>query len=785
MARLLICCVLACVASSAAATVFNATNLNDSGPGSVREAVAQANASPESDIVVSIGAVGMLNLTSGPIYVTRAVKIMGPGIFNLTIDGGGNGRIFNIVDPSPVPCPGPTAAADFFVIIVGMSLTNGYATDGRPGGAIYSDHSLYVDNVRITNSAANQGGGIALNTQYSGQYLVVTNSYIEGNVAMTTGGNPGTAYSGGGIHAGPRCALDNVPPVAPTPLFHLWMADSEVCGNSVVLGTRWGLGGGISVLGGGDLQVIDSKISGNFVKLPETPGNYVGFGGNIFGLGVRNALFRGSEISAGRAVKGGGADFENFIPSNGSLPDSSVHFVNSTISGNKVNGTGANGGAASFYGKVDVYFDNSTLFRNRNLAGGVAGVYLDTGGNVPSPTTAFRSTINYSDGEAYDIGANLALIPGYMVMASNSLFGKIPAYGSLVGDGNLLEQNPMLGLRLSYGGSATRARSHPVLPGSPVIDAGSNPLDLEYDLRGNPFRRVIGFAPDMGAFEGLVNIGLQGVHWGAPAGSRSGEGWFFNQQGANGESVFGAGYLYAPFIYPLWLGFAAQRDAEGHYVGDAYTGTGPSLFDFDPSKVMPVKVGQVMLKGIGSGDVRAVISLQLPYSSAQAGADRPEAKAVLEVEKTLTLTRQVFGYPIPTCGPGTPEEQAAATNYQDVWWAYPPDSEPGWGLMIAHQGNTLFVAWFTYGEDGQPLWLVFSAQETAPNVFAGTIYTATGPSFGDEEFDPSKVAGTVVGTATLTFANGSRGRFDYTVNGVSQSKEIVRQLFAAVGNVCQ
>jgi hypothetical protein len=51
-------------------------------------------------------------------------------------------------------------------------------------------------------------------------------------------------------------------------------------------------------------------------------------------------------------------------------------------------------------------------------------------------------------------------------------------------------------------------------------------------------------------------------------------------------------------------------------------------------------------------------------------------------------------------------------------------------------------------------------------------------------YDPPKVTGSVVGDATLTFAIGSRGRLDYTVNGISQSKEITREFFADVGNVC-
>jgi hypothetical protein len=40
-----------------------------------------------------------------------------------------------------------------------------------------------------------------------------------------------------------------------------------------------------------------------------------------------------------------------------------------------------------------------------------------------------------------------------------------------------------------------------LLPGSPAINAGSNPLGLTTDQRGGGFPRVLGGAADMGAYE--------------------------------------------------------------------------------------------------------------------------------------------------------------------------------------------------------------------------------------------------------------------------------------------
>ncbi len=59
-----------------------------------------------------------------------------------------------------------------------------------------------------------------------------------------------------------------------------------------------------------------------------------------------------------------------------------------------------------------------------------------------------------------------------------------------------------------------------------------------------------------------------------------------------------------------------------------------------------------------------------------------------------------------SCSWGAQPNLALATNYQDLWYAFPADSEKGWGINFTHQGNTIFATWFTFAVDGQPLWLV-------------------------------------------------------------------------------
>ena len=72
-----------------------------------------------------------------------------------------------------------------------------------------------------------------------------------------------------------------------------------------------------------------------------------------------------------------------------------------------------------------------------------------------------------------------------------------------------------------------------------------------------------------------------------------------------------------------------------------------------------------------------------------------------------------------------------------------------------------------------------------PGLYSGLVRTATGPPFSAEPFDPNAVNRTTVGNSTITFIDGNHATFDYTVNGVTQTKNLTRQVFAPPGTVCQ
>jgi hypothetical protein len=261
---------------------------------------------------------------------------------------------------------------------------------------------------------------------------------------------------------------------------------------------------------------------------------------------------------------------------------------------------------------------------------------------------------------------------------------------------------------------------------------------------------------------GADDINVQGLWWGAPAGSASGWGINFAHQG---NTIFASWFTYDLTGKGMWVVMTAPKSAPNTYSGTLYTTTGPpfNAVPFDPSKVVA--------KAVGNGT--------LTFSDANNGSFAYTLNGVAQVKP---ITREVFGT-LPTCATAT-GSLAAATNYQDLWWASPAGSESGWGINFTQEDTTIFATWFTYDLDGTPMWLVVTAPQTAPGVFSGALYRTTGPAFNAVPFNPTNVVATAVGNATFTFADGNDATFAYTVNGIAQNKAITREVFAVPGTVC-
>src|SRR5207344_965453 len=78
---------LCLIALSTQAATITVTNTNESGAGSLRQAIADAN---DGD-TIRFGVTGTITLSTGELLVDKSVNISGPGSDNLTVAGGFGG----------------------------------------------------------------------------------------------------------------------------------------------------------------------------------------------------------------------------------------------------------------------------------------------------------------------------------------------------------------------------------------------------------------------------------------------------------------------------------------------------------------------------------------------------------------------------------------------------------------------------------------------------------------------------------------------------------------------
>lgn len=172
--------------SVAHANSFTVTNMDDSGTGSLRDAVARANADTggSNSITFSATATGTITLATPLDTLHNTLTIVGPGADKLTIHG----------SPGPVP----VLTSDAFLELSGVTIT-GAANTGNGGGILVNDGSLVLRDSTITGNTALAGGGIYC---AKGALSIVT-STISGNTGT------GAIVGGGGITMVDSTIADN------------------------------------------------------------------------------------------------------------------------------------------------------------------------------------------------------------------------------------------------------------------------------------------------------------------------------------------------------------------------------------------------------------------------------------------------------------------------------------------------------------------------------------------------------------------------------------------------
>jgi len=272
-----------------------------------------------------------------------------------------------------------------------------------------------------------------------------------------------------------------------------------------------------------------------------------------------------------------------------------------------------------------------------------------------------------------------------------------------------------------------------------------------------------------------ISSNYQGLWWASPAGSESGWGLNVAHQG---DTIFATWFTYDTAGKEWWLSMTANKTASNPdtYSGQLIETHGPtfSTVPFDP--------GQVTRTVVGTGTLTFTDANNGAFAYSVTTASGAQAEALTQQNKPIT--RQVFGT-LPTCTYAAQANPAVTTNFTDLWWAAPAGAEAGWGINLTHEGSNIFTTWFTYDTDGTPLWLSSTLAQGVGQSFSGDLIQTAGPAFSSVPFDPNQVTRTNVGNATLTFADGNTGSFDYTAKGVTQHKAITRQIFnPPAGTVC-
>ena len=414
-------------------------NTDDSGAGSLRAAIEQANVDAAQDTIAFAPSVtGTISLSTALPDLSAGMNIVGPGPSALTVtrSGADGTPLFGIV----------TVSSGARVAISGLTITGGHAS--LSGGGIGNFGTLSIANDIISGNSAGLGPnytgtpGIGGGIDNAGT-LSITDSTISGNTATSVFsvfpglGAPGV---GGGINN----------------TGSLLMADSTISGNS---------GGGINNTG--SLSMADATISGNS------------------GGGINNT---GSLSVADSTFSGNSAAFGGGIANSGT-----VTAVCSTFNGNtavgyfafRVGQVPGQGGGIINSGTLSVTY--STFSGNSASVGG--GIYNSDKASIVDTIVA-GNTVNGSSA-ASDIGGD--------VTGSYNLIGTGGSGGLKNGkNGNIvLKTITGLGLApLADNGGLTQTMA--LLPGSPAIGVGIAVSGVTTDQRGitRPSSH-----PDIGAFE--------------------------------------------------------------------------------------------------------------------------------------------------------------------------------------------------------------------------------------------------------------------------------------------
>ena len=477
------------------AATLTVSSTSDSGPGSLREALALA---ADGDTIDASAVSGTIRLTSGDLVVEHGVTINGPGPSVLTVDGNGTGRVFII------------RALRKTVSISGLTIANGRVGDQQSGGGISNlSANLTLSDSAVTGNRADFGGGIYHAGGPEPATLTLVNCTLDGNsVAGVAVGQGGGIYNDGGIvqisrsrltgnsaNGGASCC-GRSPGGRGGAIFNdhgqvvlesTTLSDNSATRLAAPLSDDAPRGGAIYNDGAGHLtfpailKIFDSTVSDNDAQ------TNIGLGGGIYNDGAFSGSATveivASTLSGNSAGDGGGGVYSDGSDGGHAL----VHIVDSTLSGNTADQIGGGIRHVGTDGDARLEISGSTFADNSAEDGGSIELFGGPSTSLEVDSTIFAAgargvTISNDGGTVTSHGYNLS---------SDGADGVLSAATDRV------DTDPMLGPLQDNGGPTF---THELLTGSPAVDAipigdSCSPTDQ----RG--VSRPQGAACDIGAFE--------------------------------------------------------------------------------------------------------------------------------------------------------------------------------------------------------------------------------------------------------------------------------------------
>lgn len=378
---------LAAVPAANAAT-FTVTNLNDSGAGSLRQAIADANGAAGADVVnFQAGLTGTITLTTGQLDITDSVDIQGPGASTLSVSGNNSSRVFYLYNSS--------VTTD--IRIAGLTITGGASSIGA--GIVNFDENLTIEDAVITANQAS-GDGAGLWSDGFNHTLTIRRTTISGNTSGDDGGGIYVEDTGG----------------------DMTIEDSQITGN-----TASGQGGGIYLYDpDNSVHILSTTISGN-------TSNTAGGGIYLYSFDSGILDIQDSTISGNSAQAGGGA----FLYS----PDQGMTLINTTVSGNQA--TAGNGGGIylyNLYNTMDVQF---LTIANNTASGSGGGIFMNdqtlpiANSIIGDNTAGTDNDLANGTNGGFDLSYTLVESPGGANINSiaGNITGQDPQLGALANNG--------------------------------------------------------------------------------------------------------------------------------------------------------------------------------------------------------------------------------------------------------------------------------------------------------------------------------------------------------------